>query len=234
MSEALEREGCSVIHATADADNLIVKTTLDLSENVTTMVICEDTDILVLLCYHTHSGLKPVYMRSDKANVTHNHTWYIQVLKERLGPETCRLLLFCYALNGTDCTSCLFSIGKGVPLKKFEDDIFKTQAYIFSNSGESRESIIKAGEKAIVCLYNGQSDDSLDHLRFVRWTQKTTSCTSQVKVESLLPTSHAAIYHSLRVYFQVQVSFLLILFSITNNKKKVFCVFSCTTMVIQK
>ena len=128
--------------------------------------------------------------------------WKVQWLARILGPEVCYLLPFVHAVNGCDTTSGLFRIGKAVPLKKLSDPNFKTQAHVFCQQGLDQSTIITAGEKALVCLYNGRLGDSLDTLRFQRFHEKVSSCTTTVQVQSLPPTSAAAKYHSLRVYFQ--------------------------------
>ncbi|KAL8599888.1 hypothetical protein ACOMHN_016233 [Nucella lapillus] len=61
-----------------------------------------------------------------------------------------------------------------------------------------------AGEKALVCLYNGRTGDTLDSLRYQRFHEKVSSCATSVQIQSLPPTTAAAKYHSLRVYLQVQ------------------------------
>ena len=67
---------------------------------------------------------------------------------------------------------------------------------------------MKMPQRAILlqldCLYNGRSDESLDLLQYSRFCQKITTGTSFVQVECLPPTSTAAVYHSLKVYHQVQ------------------------------
>ena len=48
------------------------------------------------------------------------------------------------------------------------------------------------------------SEEILDTLRYSRFCQKIKTRTSFVQLECLPPTSTAAVYHSLRVYHQVQ------------------------------
>ena len=52
LSETLMKLGIQIHHAKDDADCLIVKTTLDVAASSTTVLIGEDTDLLVLLLYH--------------------------------------------------------------------------------------------------------------------------------------------------------------------------------------
>ena len=81
---------------------------------------------------------------------------------------------------------------------------FCLQADIFSNPSAEKNNIISAGEKAIVCLYGGKPEEGLDSIRYNRYCEKVMSNTTCVSPTSLPPTSAAAKYHSLRVYYQVQ------------------------------
>ena len=51
---------------------------------------------------------------------------------------------------------------------------------------------------------SSRSEESLNSLRYSRFCQKITTRTSFEQLECLPPTSAAAVYHSLRVYHQVQ------------------------------
>ena len=126
----------------------------------------------------------------------------MKVLKEKLGQEVCSKLLFIHAILGCDTTSRLYGIGKGVSLKKFfASQHFRDQAQVFNNTSASKEDVVAVGEKALVCVYNGKSDEGLDSLRYRRYCEKVATNTSQVQPQSLPPTSAAARYHSLHVYF---------------------------------
>ena len=52
LGDVLEKDGCQVLHAQGDADTLIVRTAVSCAINKTTVVIGEDTDLLVLLLHH--------------------------------------------------------------------------------------------------------------------------------------------------------------------------------------
>ena len=65
----------------------------------------------------------------------------------------------------------------------------------------SKEYIIVIGERALVSLYGGANDEGLDVLRYRRFCDKISKGTSHVEPRTLPPTSAAAMYHSLRVYY---------------------------------
>ena len=60
-----------------------------------------------------------------------------------------------------------------------------------------------AGEKALVCLYGGASDEGLNTLRYQNFCEKVAKSTSHVEPQTLPPTAAAAEYHNLRVYYQI-------------------------------
>ena len=64
--------------------------------------------------------------------------------------------------------------------------------------------MIKAGESALLVLYNGNTGEGLNSLRYRRFHEKVSSNASAVELHQLPPTSNAAKFHSLRVYVQVQ------------------------------
>jgi len=128
-----------------------------------------------------------------------------KVLKEKLGEDVCNNILFIHAILGCDTSSRIHRIGKGASLKTFLfSHHFRAQAQVFNNISASKEDVAAAGEKALVCLYNGKSDEGLDSLRYRRYCEKAATNTSRVQPQSLPPASAAAMCYSLRVYFQVQ------------------------------
>ena len=60
-----------------------------------------------------------------------------------------------------------------------------------------------AGERALVSLYGGAKEEGLDVLRYRRFCDNISKGTSHVEPRTLPPTSAAAMYHSLRVYYHV-------------------------------
>ncbi len=74
---------------------------------------------------------------------------------------------------------------------------------MFNIVESTQEDVIAAGEKALVCLYNGKPGDNLDALRYKRNCEKVATSNSLVKPQSLPPTSAAAKFYSLWVFFQI-------------------------------
>ena len=206
LGSKLEESGCTIFYAKGDADTLIVSTAIESAMQFDTVLVGDDTDLLVLLCHHAENVSKNIYFRPEpKTNSQRCRVWDIRKTREALGDEVCRTILFVHAILGCDTTSRVFGIGKAVSLKKvMKSPHFFQQAKCFCGDTEiSQEDIIKAGENALVSLYNGKDQDNLDNLRCQRFTEKVLKSSKVVEPQTLPPTQAAAKFHSLRVYFQV-------------------------------
>ena len=122
-----------------------------------------------------------------------------------MGSCICSKLLFVHAITGCDTTSRLYGIGKAVSFSKIQccDELSKI-ADVFMQDNANKDEITKAGEKALVLLYNGNSEDDLAALRYKRFQEKVVKSCKHVDANDLPPTSASAKFHSLRVYYQVQ------------------------------
>lgn len=114
--------------------------------------------------------------------------------KEVLGTEFCRQLPFIHAVNGCGTTSHPFGIGKGAVLSKrwqmkIPRELVKR---FFGWSATNLEVIIKTGEEAMVSVYGGENNDSLDNLRAGKFYSEVASSKKSVNVLALPPTSAAA------------------------------------------
>ena len=65
LASELELHGCTVQHATADADILIVGTILGQGTKQDTVLIGDDTDLLVLLCSLANDTISKVFFKSE-------------------------------------------------------------------------------------------------------------------------------------------------------------------------
>ena len=112
--------GWRTLQAEGDADVLIVKTAVDSAVTHPTALVGDDTDLLVLLCYHTKVDGSDLYFRppEPKANARASRVWKMLKVKAELGPAVCRNMLFLYAILGCDTTSRPYGIGKAASLEK--------------------------------------------------------------------------------------------------------------------
>lgn len=206
LSDKLERAGCFTLHAKHDADLLIVQTAVAAARTKDSVLVGDDTDLLVLALHHTEINSHDLFFAPEpKQSSKKTRVWCINQAKELLGPSVCDHVLFIHAMMGCDTTSRLFGLGKGLPLKKIKNDaLFQQQARVFGSTDEvNKQAIIEAGEKAMVALYGGAADEDLDMVRYRRFCEKVSKSASHVEPQTLPPTSAAAKYHSLRVFYQV-------------------------------
>ena len=105
LSDNPERAGCSVDHAKDDADVLIVLTAVASARHKETVLIGDDTDLLVLLLHHAEMDAHEVFLK---------HIWCIRQSKQLLDPDVCDHILFIHAILGCDVTSRLCGLGKGL------------------------------------------------------------------------------------------------------------------------
>ena len=77
------------------ADLLIVKTTIYSAQTKTTVLVGNDADLLVLLCYHTPEDGQDLFFRPEpKENAKGARVWQVRKVKEQLGTDLCKNLLF--------------------------------------------------------------------------------------------------------------------------------------------
>ena len=205
LGSYLEKK-CKLYHAPGDVDVLTVQKTVESSTMMDTVLVGDDTDLLVLLCYHANLDSHNILFRPEpKKNTKNPRVWNIKAVKEQLGLEVCNNIPFLHAVLGCDTTSQLYGIGKGTSLKKFSKH-FQEQAKVFGVESATLKDISAAGEQVLVNVYNGTPGESLDSLRYKCFCEKVATNTMCIRIhpQTLPPTSAAAKYHSLRVYFQIQ------------------------------
>ena len=201
--------------AKQDADVLIVQTTIASAQSkyqipdsreADTILVGDDTDLLVLLLHHADVDSNDIFLSPEntKASKT-KKVWCIKQCKALLGSKLCEYLLFMPAILGCDTVAHLFGLCKGIVVKKVSDSHFYKCAETCTKKDVSKEYVIFAGDKALVLLYGDSYAEGLDSLRYKRFCNKVSKSTSPVHPQSLPPTSAAAKYHSLHVYYQVMV-----------------------------
>ena len=90
-------------------------------------------------------------------------------------------------------------------MKKFRDcDHLRDLAEAFNSPSATAEENSTAGEQVLATIYNGKPGETLDFVRYKHFCEKVARNTSHIQPQTLTPTSAAAKFHSLRVYFQVQ------------------------------
>ena len=174
LCETFKANGIDCVNAPADADVMIAKKGIEYARETVTYVIGEDTDVLVLLCHYAERRMNDLYFKSSKEG---EKCWHINSVAEALSESICRVLPVVHALCGCDTTSRLYGIGKGAALRKVrEDNGFLKCIEAFCCQSESKDAISSAGEKALVYLYGGKGNDTLDELRKTKFCNKFNYC----------------------------------------------------------
>ena len=203
LADSLKEANCEVYHAQSDADFLIARKAIQSAEIMETVLIGEDTDLLVLLLYHANLQNHDLFFTSDAKGGSKSRVWNIKKAKNSLGSYTCQHILFLHAILGCDTTSRLFGIGKGSVLKKFKTNtVLKQSAEVFDSLSASAHDIQSAGDRFLVAMYNGKNE-TLDTLRHKKYCERVATSPKRLEPRNLPPTMAAAKYHSLRVYLQI-------------------------------
>ena len=61
LSRYLQKVGCQTHHSQADADLLIVQTAVESARRPNTVLVGDDTDLLILLCYYTEMSAEELF-----------------------------------------------------------------------------------------------------------------------------------------------------------------------------
>ncbi|VDI55510.1 Hypothetical predicted protein [Mytilus galloprovincialis] len=204
LSKKMHSNGIETKHASADADVLIAKTAVESSISHPTILLGEDTDLLVLLLYYYNFGSKNLIFKPNHDKKTKSKIWDINKTKVVLGQDMCKVLPIVHAISGCDTTSKLYGVGKVATLKKFIDSpTLKELGEVFLKESLV-EDVKNAGEKVITFLYGGVPHEGLDILRYKKFANRVLTCKEVIQIHTLPPTTETATYHSLRTYFQVQ------------------------------
>ena len=120
LSHYLQLTGCLTEHAEEDADQLIAQTAVQLAATKNTVLVADDTDQVILLCYYADPDGFELFMQcSTRGTTKKNRIWDITVTQNELGADICNNILFIHAILGCDTTSRLCGLGKGLSLKRF-------------------------------------------------------------------------------------------------------------------
>lgn len=142
---------------------------------------------LICLCYFVfmptmHSTVSVFRPESREQPQRPSKWWNIKATRARLGGIVCNNILFICAVLGCDTTSRAFGIGESVALTKIrKESHFLEQEQVFMRGSISQKKVIKAGEQALVWLYNGEVGEDVNKLRMRRWYDKTMSSTITVQ-----------------------------------------------------
>ena len=61
LGEKLQLSGCNIIHAPGDADLMKVQMAVQSAKSITTVLVGDDTDLLILLCHHADTSAQDLF-----------------------------------------------------------------------------------------------------------------------------------------------------------------------------
>ena len=116
----MQQNNIVVINAEADADVLVVQKAIESAASNDTVLVGDNTDLLILLCCNSKSSNCELYFRPEPKSNSQRaaRCWNINQVQRVLGDQICDNLLFAHALLRCDTTSRVFGIGKQEALKK--------------------------------------------------------------------------------------------------------------------
>ena len=195
---ALRVDGHSIYQAKNDADTLIVARALNLCCNYLTVVVSDDTDVLVLMVHHFHEDMRELYFFSEASARSKEAVCNtsISAAKENLGHHLSNRLLFAHTWSGCDATSAIFGQGKSVIIKQLRkcEDVQEI-ADVFLQDENSQANVESAGIKLLIKMYLGREGDTLNELRYAGYMNTLASSQLSIGSETLPPTESAARFH---------------------------------------
>jgi hypothetical protein len=150
LSKKFDQKHFNVIHASGDADVLIVKTAIRLSEDHVTVLVGDDTDLFVLLCCHALPFNKKLYFSPEPKKGGTATAWDICTVKLKIGHEVSRLFPVAHAMLGCDTTSRVYGLGKGLSVSKLVKNMdYRREAAVFLRPDALHSDITAVGERAM-------------------------------------------------------------------------------------
>jgi len=187
-----------MLQSVGDADTDIVKAALLMShrrKKVT--VVASDTDILILLLYHYDMSMTDIYMQYDivsKGGVKVSSV-SIREIREKISDTPAPQLLYAHAISGCDSTSSLFRRGKvAIWRQLIANNKSRELTDIIGSSDKMHDEVLKAGLHLMSFIYRGKENESVNHLRYVRYMDILAFSLSP-KPDKLPPTENAAKFH---------------------------------------
>ena len=198
LANTLRQSGFEVVESCGDADVVIVSTAIRYCSTIRTVVVADDTDVLIMLVHHYSDEMEELFIFSEtswksKAKVD---CVSIKSIKEELGPELPKLILFVHAWTGCDTVSSIFGLGKVSILNRCKQSEVAMLAAEFYKESALPSMIEEVGIRLFAILYGAKPEQSLNEMRYSKYMSHTATSNNIVRPESLSPTESAARFHS--------------------------------------
>ena len=192
LGEHRAMRGCEIAHATVDADVPIVQAAVTVPDTGEAVLVGDDTDLLVLMIHLADGNKHNIDIRPEPKKRGALRCIGVSAIRNKLGENICRNILFVHAFLGCDTTSRLFGIGKAAGLKLVkENEAFREQAKVFRSVNSSKDQVIAAAQKAMTIVQKGKLNDHLDTMRYQRFQYLVTTLKKAIHPNMLPPTSAA-------------------------------------------
>ena len=186
---------------------MIVVTALNLSkdgESVT--VLANDTDIVIMLMHFWENQLGTIVVRSEYKMSGGKQ---LKQLNVQSAVSTVNVTIVPYLLVIHEFGDVIRRLqshdkGKAAILRLVQRSNRARQLCgIFLANSSSTDEIGEAGIELFILMFNGKIGDTLTELIYNNY-MKMAAYSSKIVPSKLPPTERAALYHSLRVYLQIQ------------------------------
>lgn len=184
------------------------KTVVDSIVSVTsTGVKClasENIDLLVLLSSVVTE--KHLYFLKPNVGAAHEQIYSIDLIREKF-VDYCKYLPILHAFTGCQTTSAIYNYGKISIINSFMKsmDVMKIWLDLFNNPANEIDGIATAGNFLFYKIYKLTDATSLCQSRHKVYHRVCASKKNKITPALLPPTDNAAKFHSLRVFYQVQL-----------------------------
>ena len=112
LSEELTKNNCETHHASGDVDILIVQMALLSTTTCNTVIVGDDTYLLVLLCYHASlESHDLLFCPEPKKNIKQPRIWNTNAVKQYNGLGQIHVSTYSFCVPSLDATQHLASMG---------------------------------------------------------------------------------------------------------------------------
>ena len=157
-------------------------------DGIPVIVVAQDIDILVLLCYYRPQDCVNLYLQAGCDNIFDISLIQIADRED---------ILFKYRWSGNDTVSYIYGHTKiSIYKNKYPSSLVTS----FTNIDSSEKEIQKLGVKAMQITY-GCGDVPLNHMCFLKFQKQASK--GKVDPDRLPPTENATQQHALRAHHQI-------------------------------
>ena len=208
LVQELTSNGYEVKQAEEDADTLVIRTVFEVCRRNPTVLIGNDTDLLVMLIARTPKNRR-IEMLHPATSDTAGKLYKISEVQDKIG-DMKDVLLFAHAISGGDKTAAIFRVGKIRPYRLLEKraDLREEIKNSFNKPNCDKKQLEEVAEKFIMALYpDGSKFDCMDKLRYHLYhrAHARQAATASFDLATIAPSKAATQQKARRTYLQVLI-----------------------------